>query len=185
MSKLVYITNTSLDGYIEDEAGNFDWTNPNEIHQFITELIRPIRTHLYGRRLYETMAYWDAPEIDEYPPQYRDFARVWQSAEKVVFSRTLTAAATRNTRLQRDFNVEAVRKLKRESQHDVTIGGAELASQAIEAQLVDECHLFIHPVIVGRGKPAFQTALQVHLELLDTRRFDTGVIYLRYRTLWR
>lgn len=180
MSKLIYINNMSLDGYIEDETGNFGWVNPDQIHAFITELIRPMRTYLYGRRLYETMAYWDAPVIESYPPEHRDFARVWQKAEKIVFSRTLAGATTRNTRVERDFDVEVIRKLKRESEHDINIGGAELAGLALEADLVDECHLFVNPVLVGGGKPAFAAGLQRKLELLATRRFDTGVIHLHY-----
>jgi dihydrofolate reductase len=180
MSKLIYITNTSLDGYVEDETGAFDWVISDQVHAFITELLRPIRTHLYGRRLYETMAYWDAP-VEGYPPEHRDFARVWQKAEKIVFSRTLTGATTRNTRVERDFDLQAIRKLKRESEHDIFIGGAELAGLALEADLVDECQLFLHPVIVGGGKPAFRAALRRNLELLETRRFGTGVNHLRYR----
>ena len=180
MSKLTYITNTSLDGYVEDETGAFDWVNPDQVHAFITELLRPIGTHLLGRRLYETMAYWDAP-VEGYPPEHRDFARVWQKAEKIVFSRTLTGVTKRNTRVERDFDLEAIRKLKRESEHDINIGGAELAGLALEADLVDECHLFLHPVIVGGGKPAFRAALRRDLELLETRRFGTGAIHLHYR----
>lgn len=180
MSKLFYITNTSLDGYIEDETGAFDWGNPDQVHAFITELVRPIGTHLYGRRLYETMAYWDAA-VEDYPPEHRDFARIWQKSEKIVFSRTLIDATTRNTRVERNFDVEAIRKLKRESEQDVIIGGAELAGLALEADLVDECHLFLHPVIVGGGKPAFRAALRRNLELLGTRRFGTGVIHTHYR----
>jgi dihydrofolate reductase len=180
MSKLIYITNTSLDGYIEDETGAFDWGNPDQVHAFITELVRPIGTHLYGRRLYETMAYWDAP-VEGYPPEHRDFARIWQKSEKIVFSRTLTGATTRNTRVERNFDPEAIRKVKRESEHDIIIGGAELAGLALEADLVDECHLFLHPVIVGGGKPAFRAALRRNLELLETRRLGTGVIHVRYR----
>jgi dihydrofolate reductase len=180
MSKLIYITNTSLDGYVEDETGAFDWVNPDQVHAFITDLLRPIGTHLYGRRLYETMAYWGAP-VERYPPEHRDFARVWQKAEKIVFSRTLTGATTRNTRVERDFELTAIRKLKRESERDIIIGGAELAGLALEADLVDECRLFLNPVIVGGGKPAFRAALRRNLELLEKRRFDTGVIHLRYR----
>ena len=180
MSKLIYITNTSLDGYIEDEAGAFDWDNSDQVFAFITELLRPVGIYLYGRRLYETMAYWDAP-VEGYPPEHRDFARIWQKAKKIVFSRTLTGATTRNTRVERDFDVEAIRKLKRESEHDIIIGGAELAGLAFEADLVDECHLFLNPVIVGGGKPAFRPALRRNLELLETRHFDTGVIHLHYR----
>src|SRR6476469_2991444 len=169
MSKLIYITNTSLDGYVEDETGAFDWGNPDQVFfEFITELVRPIGTYLYGRRLYETMAYWEAP-VEGSPPERHDFARVWQKAEKIVFSRTLTGATARNTRLER------------ESAHDISIGGAALAGLAIEADLVDECHLFLHPVFVGGGKPAFRPGLRRNLELLEPRRFGTGVIYVRYR----
>ena len=180
MSKLIYITNTSLDGYVEDETGAFDWVNPDQVFAFITELLRPIGTYLYGRRLYETMAYWEAP-VEGHPLERRDFARIWKKAEKIVFSRTLTAAVTRNTRVERNFDLEAIRKLKRESEHDISIGGAELAGLALEADLVDECQLFLNPVIVGGGKPAFRAALRRNLELLETRRFGNGVIYVRYR----
>jgi dihydrofolate reductase len=180
MSKLIYITNTSLDGYVEDETGAFDFVNPDQVFEFITELIRPIGTYLYGRRLYQTMAYWHAP-VDCSPPEHLEFARVWQKAEKIVFSRTLTGATKHNTRVERDFNLEAIRKLKREWSHDIGIGGAELAGLALEADLVDECHLFLNPVIVGGGKPAFRAALRRKLELLETRRFGTGVIHVRYR----
>jgi len=179
MSKLIYITNTSLDGYVEDETGAFDWVNPDQVFAFITELLRPIGTYLYGRRLYETMAYWDAP-VEGYPPEHREFACVWQQAEKIIFSRTLTAATTRDIRVERDFDIEAIQKLKRESAHDIVIGGAELAGFALEADLVDECHLFLNPVIVGGGKPAFRAGLRRNLELLETRRFDTGVIHVHY-----
>jgi dihydrofolate reductase len=180
MSKLIYITNTSLDGYVEDVTGAFDWVNPDQVHTFITELVQPIGTHLYGRRLYETMAYWDGP-VEGYPPEHRDFARIWQKAQKIVFSRTLTSATTRNTHVERAFNFEIIRKLKRESEHDIIIGGAELAGLALEADLVDECRLFLNPVIVGGGKPAFPAAVRRDLELLETRRFGTGVIHVRYR----
>jgi dihydrofolate reductase len=180
MSKLIYITNTSLDGYIEDESGAFDWVISDQVFAFITELLRPIGTYLYGRRLYETMAYWDAP-VEGYPPEQRDFVRVWQKAEKIVFSRTLTGATARNTRVERDFDLEVIRKLKQEAEHDIDIGGAEVAGLALEGDLVDECHLFIHPAIVGGGKPAFRAALRRNLELLETRRFGTGVIHARYR----
>ena len=180
MSKLIYIPNTSLDGYVEDEAGAFDWVISEQVHAFITELVRPMRTYLYGRRLYETMAYWDAP-LESYPPEHRDFAQIWQKADKIVFSRTLAGATTRNTCVKRDFDLEAIRKLKRESERDINIGGAELAGLALEADLVDECHLFLNPVIVGGGKPAFRASLRRNLELLETRRFGTGVVHLRYR----
>jgi dihydrofolate reductase len=181
---LIYITNTSLDGYVEDEAGSFDWVNPDQVFEFITEMLQPIGTHLYGRRLYETMAYWGAP-VESYLPEQRNFARTWQNAEKIVFSRTLTAAQTRNTRIERDFDLEAIATLKRESERDTIIGGAELAGLALEADLVDECHVFINPVIVGGGKPAFQARLRRNLELLETRHFTSGVIHVRYRVTFR
>jgi dihydrofolate reductase len=180
MAKLIYITNTSLDGYIEDEHGRFDWSNPDQVHEFITGLVRPMRTHLYGRRLYEAMSYWEGP-VDAYPPAMRHFARVWQSAEKIVFSRTLARAATSRTRVEREFDADTIRTLKRDSESDSLIGGAELATLALDADLVDECHLFVHPVIVGSGKPAFRPPLRRRLELLETRRFDNGVVHLHYR----
>ena len=180
MSKLIYITNASLDGYVEDETGAFDWINPDQVHEFITELVRPMETYLYGRRLYETMAYWEGP-VESYLPEHRDFAQVWQKAEKIVFSRTLAGATTRNTRIEREFDVEAIKKLKQESAHDMNIGGAELAGLALEADLLDECHLFISPVLIGGGKPAFRAGVRHNLELLETRRFSTGVVHLRYR----
>jgi len=182
MAKLIYITNASLDGYIEDKKGAFDWGNPDQVFDFITELMRPIGTHLLGRRLYETMTHWDAP-VEGYPHEQREFARVWQKAEQIVFSRTLTRAPKRSARVEREFDPEAIRKLKREAAHDIFIGGAEVAALALESDLVDECHLFLHPVIVGGGRPAFRTFIQQNLELLDTRRFSTGAIHLHYRLL--
>ncbi len=179
MSKLIYITNASLDGYIEDQTGAFDWVNSDQVFDFITELVRPIGTHLLGRRLYETMAYWDAA-VERYPTEQREFARVWQKAERIVFSRTLTGAPTR-ARVERNFDPDAIRTLKRTSERDIFIGGAELTGHAIASDLVDECHLFLNPVIVGGGKPAFRTELRQNLELLDTRRFGSGAVYLHYR----
>jgi dihydrofolate reductase len=146
----------------------------------VSKLIYITSTSLCGRRLYQTMAYWDAP-VEDYPPEQRDFAQVWQKAEKVVFSRTLTDATKGNTRVQRDFDFASIAKLKRESEHDIGIGGAELAGLALAAGLLDECHLFFNPVIVGGGKPAFRTSLQRNLDLLETRRFDTGVVHAYYR----
>ena len=181
MGKLIYVTNASLDGYIEDRTGAFDWSNPDRgLFDFVTELIRPIGTHVLGRRLYESMAYWDGP-VEGYAPEHRDFARAWQQAEQVVFSRTLADAPPRVARVERAFDPEAIRTLKRESARDIFIGGAELAGLALDAGLVDECHLFVHPVILGGGKPAFGGALRRDLELLATRRFDAGAIHVRYR----
>jgi len=181
MSKLIYITNTSLDGYIEDETGAFDWTNPDEaVFTFITGLLVQIGTHLYGRRLYETMAYWESPPEGSSPDDL-EFARIWQNADKIVFSRTLTAPNTRNTRVERDFSFEAIRQLKREAEQDMFIGGAELAGLALEADLVDECQLFVNPIVIGDGKPAFRAGLRRNLELLETRRFENGIVHVRYR----
>lgn len=180
MGKLIYITNASLDGYIEDPTGAFDWGNPDQIFDVVTELLRPVGTHLLGRRLYQSMTFWDAP-VDRYPPAQRAFVRVWQQAEQVVFSRTLTGAPARSGRIERTFDAEAVRILRRDLAHDIFIGGAELAGLAMDANLVDECHLFLHPLIVGGGKPAFRPALRRHLELLETRRFDSGAIQVHYR----
>ena len=185
MSKLLYITNMSLDGYIEDANGSIGWANPDGVHEFVTDLLRPMRTYLYGRKLMETMAYWDAPDIEEYSPEFRDFAKIWQHADKIVFSRTLAVATTRSTRLERDFDPDAICNLKRKSNHDIEIGGASLAASAFDANLIDECHLFIHPVILGTGKPAFQTASRPRLELLEVGRFETGVIRLHYRVKHR
>ena len=181
MAKLIYIINMSLDGYIEDEMGAFDWVDPDQTFAFITELLRPVGTYLYGRRIYETMTYWDAPDIESYDPDQREFAHVWQNAEKIVFSRTLPAVTGRKTRLERDFDFEAIRRLKQDSELDIAIAGAELAGLALEADLVDECRLFVNPVIVGGGKPALRRGLRRNLELLETRRFSNGVIQLRYR----
>ncbi len=177
MSKLIYITNASLDGYIEDRTGAFDWTQSDRVFDFITALMQPIGTQLLGRRLYQTMAYWDAP-VESYPPEQRDFARVWQKGEQIVFSRTLTGVPAR-ARVERTFDPEATRALKQAATHDIFIGGAELAGRALESGLVDECHLLLHPVIVG--KPAFPEGVRQDLELLDTRRFDTGVVHVHYR----
>ena len=169
MSRLLYITNTSLDGYIEDVNGNFDWGNPEQVFDFITQLLQPVGTHLLGRKLAETMAFWNAP-IDDYPPEQRDFASVWQRAEELVFSRKT-----------RQFDPEAIRKLKAESDRDFIVGGADLASAALEADLLDEYQVFLNPVILGGGKPALRTSVRRDLELLETRPFSTGVVYLRYR----
>lgn len=180
MGKLIHITSTSLDGYIEDANGSLDFANPAGVFEFITDLIRPMETYLYGRRVHETMTYWDAP-LESYPPEQRDFARVWQKAQKIVFSQTMTHAATRNTRIERNFDPDAIRKLKRESAHDIDIGGAEVAGVALQGGLLDELHLFVNPVILGGGKPAFPRGVRQNLELLETRRFDTGVVHLHYR----
>ncbi len=183
MGKLIYSTIASLDGYTEDEDGGFEWAAPDaEVHQFVNDLERPVGTYLYGRRMYETMVYWEGAEAgaDEQPPVIRDFAAIWRAAEKVVYSRTLEGPSSARTRIERSFDPEAVREMKGRADRDLGIGGPELAAEAIRAGLVDECHLFVTPVIVGGGKRALPSDLRVDLELLDERRFAGGMVYLRY-----
>jgi dihydrofolate reductase len=181
MAKLIYSAIASLDGYIEDEGGKFDWAAPgDEVHTFVNELERPVGTYLYGRRMYETMVFWEAAGAGLREVS-REYAEIWRAAEKVVYSRTLQTVQSARTRTEREFEPEAIRALKQSSGSDITIGGAELAGQAIAAGLVDECHLFLHPIIVGGGKRALPDNVHARLELLDERRFDNGVVYLRYR----
>ena len=183
MAKLIYSAITSLDGYIEDEQGKFDWAAPDaEVHAFVNELERPIGTYLYGRRMYETMVYWEAvgTAADEHA-ETREFAEIWRSAEKIVFSGSLPAVSSAKTRIERRFDPAAIGRLKAASAADITIGGPDLAGQAIAAGLVDECHLFLGPIIVGGGKPALPRHLRSRLELLDERRFRSGVVHLHYR----
>jgi len=183
MSKLIYIANVSLDGYIEDSQGNFDWTEPSdEFFAFITDLVRAAGTYLYGRRLYETMAVWETdPALAAQSDLMREFARVWQAANKVVYSTTLHEVSTAKTRLEDTFDPDAIRDLKASAANDLTVGGANLAAHAFRGGLVDECHLFIYPVIVGDGKPSLPHDMRADLELLDERRFGNGVVYVRYR----
>ncbi|MFN8583840.1 MAG: dihydrofolate reductase family protein [Dehalococcoidia bacterium] len=180
---LIYAINASLDGYIEDANGNFDWTEPDEeLHLFFNDLLRPIGTELYGRRMYETMAVWETdPSFTEDSEVLRDFAEVWQAADKIVYSTTLGAPLTARTRIERTFDSEAVRRLKAESSPDLAIGGPELAAHAFRAGLIDECHLVLHPVAVGAGKPALPRDFRLDLELLHERRFNCGVVDLHYR----
>ena len=183
MAKLIYISNVSLDGFIEDEHGSFDWTPPsNEVFAFITDLVRPIGTHLYGRRLYETMAVWETdPALAAQSEPMADFARVWQAADKIVYSTTLNAVSTTKSRLERRFDPDSIRRTKADASRDLMVGGPNLAAHAFRAGLVDECQLFIYPVIVGGGKPSLPSGLRAKLELLDQRRFDSGVVYVRHR----
>jgi dihydrofolate reductase len=183
MAKLIYVANVSLDGCIEDARGSFDWTEPSdEVFTFITDVVRPVGTWLYGRRLYETMAVWETePALAAQSDLSADFANVWQSADKIVYSTTLPAVSTANTRLEHRFDPDAVRDMKTSAARDLTVGGANLAAHAFDAGLVDECHLFVGPVLVGEGKPAFPRDAHIPLELLDERRFGNGVMYLRYR----
>ena len=178
---LIYSMIASLDGYVEDESGNFDWAAPDEeVHAFVNELERPIGTFLYGRRMYETMVAWET--MDDEHPVMRDFAELWRAADKIVYSRSLESASSARTRIERDFDADAVRQLKEAAQADIGIGGPELAGQAIAAGLVDECHLILVPVLVGGGKRAFPDGVRVDLELLDERSFAGGAVYLRYRS---
>lgn len=183
MAQLIYVTNVSLDGYIEDEHGRFDWTAPSdEYFTFITDLVRPVGTYLLGRRIYATMAPWETdPALAAQSELTAEFAAVWQAASKVVYSTTLDAPSTANTRLERRFDPASVRDLKASATSDLTVSGAHLAAQAFKAGLVDECHLFIHPVLVGGGKPGLPSGTRADLELLDDRRLSNGVMYLRYR----
>ena len=185
MGKLLYITNVSLDGFIEDEHGDFQWTEPDEEQfVFITDLIRQVGTHLYGRGLYESMAVWETePALAAGSAHEAEFARVWQSADKVVYSTTLDAVSTARSRIERSFDPDAVRALKDAADRDLFVGGANLAAHAFRAGLVDECHLFIGPAIIGRGKPGLPDGPRMQLELLDERRFGNGVVYVRHRIL--
>ena len=182
MAKLIYVTNVSLDGYIEDEHGRFDWTAPkDDFFAFITDLVRPVGTYLYGRRLYDMMAVWETdPTLATQSELRADFASVWQAADKVVYSTTMDAVSTARTRLEHTFDPASVREMKASATGDLTVGGALLAAHALKAGLVDEYHLFIHPILVGMGKPALPSEIRVELELLDERRLSS-VVYLRYR----
>ena len=184
MAHLIYTTNTSLDGYTEDRDGKFDWTDPNdEVFQFITNLIRADGTHLYGRRMYESMMVWETdPNLANQSPLMRDFAQVWQAADKIVYSRTLEAVSTRKTQIERNFDPGAIRRLKESVEQDIHIGGAELAAHAFRSGLIDECNLFITPLIVGGGKQSLPDNVRLELDLLDERRFGNGTVFLRYRT---
>lgn len=183
MSKLIYVANVSLDGYIEDEHGSFDWTAPDdELFTFITDLVRPVGTYLYGRRMYDTMAPWETdPALAAQSELMADFANVWQGADKVVYSTSLDAVSTANTRLEHKFDPASVRDMKASATSDLTVGGSHLAAHALRAGLVDEYHLFIRPVLLGGGKPALPSDTRAELALLDDRRLGNGVVYLRYR----
>jgi dihydrofolate reductase len=182
MARLIYAAIASLDGYVEDESGGFGWSEPDEeVHSFVNDLERPVGTHLYGRRMYETMAVWEtAHTAPDQPPHILDFAAIWQAADKIVYSRTLAEATTSRTRIEPEFDPNAVRELKEEAERDLAIGGAELAAQALSAGLVDEIHLFLAPVSVGGGKPALPAGLRLDLELHYHRRFGNGTVHMRY-----
>ena len=182
MAKLIYAAITSVDGYIEDADGRFDWAAPDEeVHAFVNDLERPVGTYLFGRRMYETMVYWENPPgLAEEPPFVQDFAEIWKTADKIVYSKTLSATSSAKTRIEREFDPEAVRQMKATAARDLTVGGPDLAAQAIEAGLVDEYQLFVVPVVVGGGKRSLPDGVRVDLELLDERRFRNGTVYLHY-----
>ena len=183
MAQLIYFAMTSLDGYIEDEDGKFDWAAPSaEVHAAANDLVRAAGTLLYGRRMYETMAVWETdPTISSQPGVEADFARIWQSANKIVYSTTLSAASTKRTAIERSFDIEAVRGLKASAERDLMIGGANIAAEAFRAGLIDRCDLFLAPIVVGGGKPALPDRIRLDLELLDHQRFTNGTVHLQYR----
>ena len=184
MAKLIYFMPTSLDGYIADETGNPDWAAPDEeVFAFINDLVRPIGMYLYGRKIYETMAIWETPDvIPGLTPGMLDFARIWQAADKIVYSKSLEIVSTPKTRLEREFAPPAVRNLKTQSPHDVSVAGPNLAAQAIRAGLVDEYHLLVVPMMRDGGKRVLPSDVCVKLDLLDERRFANGMVHLRYHT---
>jgi dihydrofolate reductase len=184
MAKLIYSAITSLDGYTADENGDFDWAAPDEeVHAFVNDLERPVGTYLYGRRMYETMVFWEtAHTLPDQSPVFQDFAQIWQAADKMVYSTTLEKASSTRTRIERDFDPDAVRALKAEAVRALTIGGPGLAAEAIRARLVDEYQLFVTPILVGGGTHALPDGVRVKLELLDEHRFGNGTVYLHYRT---
>ena len=183
MAKLIYSAITSLDGYVADENGNFDWAAPDEeVHRFVNDLLRPAGTHLYGRRMYDVLVYWEtAHTLPDQPPFALDFAAIWQAADKIVYSKTLATVSSARTQIEHDFDPAAIQRMKAAAERDLTVGGPDLAAQALKAGLVDECHLFLTPVVVGGGNPSLPQHVRLNLELLDERRFGSGVVYLRYR----
>lgn len=187
MAMLIYSAITSLDGYVADEDGKFDWAAPDEeVHIFVNDLERPVGTYLYGRRMYEVMVAWETVHtLADQPPFVHDFAKIWQAAEKVVFSKTLETVSSARTRIERAFDPDAVRQMKATARRDITVGGPDLAAQAIRAGLVDELRRFVVPIVVGGGKQSLPNNVRVKLELLDERRFGNGMVYLRYRTTTR
>ena len=183
MAHLIYPAILSLDGYIEDMDGKFDWAEPDEeVHSYINNLTRAAGTYLLGRRMYEVMIVWETdPNLAAGSPIYRDFAEIWQAADKIVYSRTLEEVSTRKTRMERVFDPKAVRQLKADARQDISIGGPDLAAHAFRAGLIDEVQLFLAPILLGGGKPALPNNVLLELELLEERRFRSGMVYLRYR----
>lgn len=185
MAKLIYSFLVSMDGYVADEDGKFDWAMPDEeVHAFVNDLQRPVGTYLYGRRLYETMICWETdPTLAAQSAVLRDFADQWQAAEKIVYSTTLEQVSTSKTRIERTFSPDALRQLKATAGHDLTVGGPGLAAHAIKAGLVDEYQVFLAPIVTGGGKRFLPDGVRVKLDLLEERRFGNGMVYLRHRTV--
>ena len=184
MARLLYSAISSLDGYVNDEQGGFDWAAPDEaVHAFVNDLVRPVGTHLYGRRMYEVMTAWETMDTRDEPAVIQDFASIWRGADKIVYSATLPAVSSARTRLVREFDPEAVRRLKGSATHDLSIGGPTLAADAIRAGLVDDYHLFLTPIVVGGGTRSLPDDVRLRIELVDERRFENGVMYLRYRAV--
>jgi dihydrofolate reductase len=183
MASLIYSAIASLDGYVADEDGKFDWAAPDvEVHTFVNDLARSVGTYLLGRRMYDVLAYWDdPPALDQQPSVMQEFTEIWRTADKVVYSRTLDTERTARTRIERDFDAEAIRQLKSGSDRDLAVGGPELAAQAIRAGLVDHYQLFVVPVVVGAGTLALPRDERIDLELVDQRRFGNGTVFLHYR----
>ncbi len=184
MATLTYLTIMSLDGYVADEQGSFDWGVPDEqVHGFINDLVRSVGTYLYGRRMYEVMAAWETMDVTDEPPSIREFSAIWRAARKVVYSTTLEDISTTHTHIERAFDPDGVRQMKASAERPLAVGGPELAAQALAGGLVDECHLFLAPVVVGGGTRALPDGMHLGLELLDERRFANDMVYLRYGVL--
>jgi dihydrofolate reductase len=184
MGKLIYSGITSLDGYLADSQGNFDWSVPDEeVHAFVNDVERDSGLYLFGRRMYEVMSVWDSWDTAGEPSVIQDYARIWRGADKVVYSSSLAGATTARTRVERSFNPDEVRELKAGTERNIGIGGATLAAAALQAGLVDECQIFLNPVAIGGGLRFLPDGLNLRLDLLDEHRFSNGVVYLRYRCL--
>jgi dihydrofolate reductase len=181
VAKLIYSAITSLDGYVADEDGNFAWAAPDEeVHAFVNDLERPVGTYLYGRRMYDVMHVWETFGDEDESAAVRDFAQIWRSAEKIVYSKTLENVSSARTRIERDFVPDTIRRMKSRADRDISIGGPELAGRALYARLVDELQQFVTPVIVGGGNRWLPREVQAKLELVDERRFHGGVVFMRY-----
>ena len=183
MAKLIYSAISSLDGYVADAEGNFDWSAPDqEVHEFVNDLERPIGTYLFGRRMYEVMRYWDtAPTGNREPSAEQEYAKIWQAADKIIYSKSLEDVSTARTRIEREFDPNAVQQLKAAAARDISVGGPTLGAQALKSGLVDECHLFLSPIVVGAGTQALPDNIRLELELLDEHRFGNGVVHVHYR----